>query len=144
MYQYTENEIIAQMEILKQLEYVNIYSGTLENPTQKSYVEYSEVMKKLNERRKELALMRRKLTKYEKMLLNYVSDMTNRSLNQTLFLFELCEYDFNKFCQLEEKLKNTFTSYCPGDKKSVEDTLNLVDKTDYWSFDNFKTKTTKK
>jgi hypothetical protein len=138
MYEYTENEVIAQIEILKQLEYINIYSGTLENPKMMSCVEYSEVIKKLNERRKELALMRRKLTKYEKMLLDYVSDMTNRSLGQTLFLFELCEYDFNKLCQLEEKLKNTFASYCPGDKKSVEDTLKLDDRTDYWSFENNK------
>ncbi len=33
MYEYTENEVISQIEILKQLEYINIYSGTLENPS---------------------------------------------------------------------------------------------------------------
>jgi len=68
--------------------------------------------------------MKREVTKNERFLLEHVSDFTNRSMNQTLFLFELCDFDFNILMALENKFKNTFTFYCPSTKDEVEEVFN--------------------
>ena len=51
-----EKEILAQIEVLLQLEYVHIFTG--EKPVQQSYVKYSDVISLLNKKRKEIILMK--------------------------------------------------------------------------------------
>lgn len=120
---------------LMNLEYVQAYSGSIENPKQKTYVVYGDVIELINKTSDEFnVVMRRELTKYEESLVDYVSDLTNRGVGQTKELFELCDYDFNKLCRLESKIKNTFTHFCPGDKKSVDKLLSLEDKTNEYDF----------
>ena len=80
----------------------------------------------------------KELSKYEKFLLEHVSDLTNRSLHQTTYLYQMCDYDFDKLMLLEEKIKNTFTNYCPGDKEEMENVLQFDDKTDYFLFENMR------
>ena len=41
--------------------------------------------------------------------LKFLSDAVNRSLNQTKFLFELCDNDFRKLFKLEAALQRTST-----------------------------------
>ena len=65
--------------------------------------------------------------------LDKLSTVTNRSLNQTQFLFELCDNDLNKLVRLEQKVKNNLLSYCPDDKEEVEKVLALGDKSG-WAF----------
>jgi hypothetical protein len=79
--------------------------------------------------------MKRKTTTYEKSLFDYVSDLTNRSMGQTASLYELCNFDFNLLCRVEEKLKNTFNNYCPSTKEEVDYLLSLEDKTTDYNFD---------
>ena len=80
----------------------------------------------------------RTVTKYEKVLLDMLSNYTNRGSSQSAFLFELCDFDFDRFCLLEEKLQNNFVHYCPSTKEDVTRLLNLVDKASVLSFENLK------
>ena len=66
-------------------------------------------------------------------VLNKLSDVTNRSLMQTNFLFELLDKDLKKLVMLEFKLKNNFLSYCPDDKKECEKVLSMGDGSG-WAF----------
>jgi hypothetical protein len=68
------------------------------------------------------------------MSLNAFTNRTNRSNGQTMFLFELCDNDFNKLCKLETQIKNCFYFGCPADKDELENVLNMTPKTDKWSF----------
>jgi len=79
--------------------------------------------------------MKRKLTEYEKTLLDNVTDLTNRSMSQTTLLLELCDYNFSKLCEVEEKLGNSFYGACPSTKDEVEKVLLLENKTNYWDYD---------
>lgn len=63
--------------------------------------------------------------KLDKNLMEELTNKTNRSRNQTQFLFELCDFNFEKLVELERKIKNNFVSYCPGDKEEVERVLSL-------------------
>jgi len=60
-------------------------------------------------------------------LLIMLSCISNRSLNQTKLLFELCDNDFEKLMKVEACVKKTFVSYCPGDKELVNDLVNTWD-----------------
>lgn len=63
-----------------------------------------------------------------KLATNLMEELTNktcRSRNQTQFLFELCDFNFEKLVELERKLKNNFVMYVPGDKDEVNRILNL-------------------
>lgn len=82
--------------------------------------------------------MKRDITKQEQFLLDSISDLTNRSLGQTIFLFKLCNFDFTKLCDLEEKIQNTFYGACPGDEETVNEVLILEDRVDYFRFDKRK------
>jgi len=73
-----------------------------------------------------------------KDLLSRLTDVTNRSLNQTLFLFNLCDKDFNKLLLLEEKLKNTYYGACPSDKETVEEVMKMEDRTDLLNLNEFR------
>lgn len=53
---------------------------------------------------------------------------TNRHPRQVEFLFELCGRDFQKMLKVEERLKNYFLFYCPGDKEELEKVLALPEK----------------
>ena len=64
----------------------------------------------------------------EKELLDELTKRTNRSKSQTQFLFQLVDGDFEKLKELEMKIKNTHSFYCPGDTSEVEKLLN--EKTD--------------
>jgi len=61
----------------------------------------------------------------DKVLLEKLTDFTNRSKGQTLFLFELCDNDFDKLLLLEKKLKEFYCNFCPGTKERVEEFLNM-------------------
>jgi len=63
--------------------------------------------------------------KLEKGLINRLTNFTKRSIGQTQFLFELCEFDFDKLIELERKIKNHHIWYCPDDKNEVKRILNL-------------------
>ena len=60
-------------------------------------------------------------------LLVMLSCVSNRSLNQTKLLFDLCDNDFEKLMKVEACVKKTFVSYCPGDKELVNDLVNTWD-----------------
>ena len=62
----------------------------------------------------------REITKKEQALLDIISDYVNRSMNQTVFLFKLCDYDFSKFIELEEKINRFRTKLKKEHLKSVE------------------------
>lgn len=68
--------------------------------------------------------------KLEEDELKWLVSQTNRSVAQTQFLYNLVDGDFEKLKQLEEKLKNCFVSYCPGDKETLQKVLNMVSKSD--------------
>ena len=57
-----------------------------------------------------------------------LSKKTNRHLRQTTFLYEMCGNDFQKLLKVEERLKNYFLFYCPGDPEEVEKVLALPEK----------------
>jgi len=71
-------------------------------------------------------------------LLGRLTDVTKRSLGQTLFLFDLCDLDFEKLLLLEEKIKNSLYLSCPGDKEEVEKVLKMEDKTHLLNLNEFK------
>jgi len=71
-------------------------------------------------------------------LLDRFTSATNRSKAQTNFLFDLCDGDFQKLVRLEEKIKNNFISYCPGDVENVEEILAMNDETNWFNLDEFK------
>lgn len=62
-------------------------------------------------------------------VLNELTNVTFRSLGQTKFLLDLLDNDFKKLIELEEKIKNLFIHYCPGDRKECDKILQTkVDK----------------
>jgi hypothetical protein len=67
--------------------------------------------------------------------LELLSNKTNRSYNQTLQLFELCDRDYEKLGLLEVQLKNCFCFYCPGDREEVNNVMQLTPKTDRFKLD---------
>jgi D-hexose-6-phosphate mutarotase len=68
----------------------------------------------------------------DKERLNWLTDRTNRSNNQTQFLFQLVDGDFEKLKALEVQVKNCFVFYCPGDKEAVEEVMKMTPKSDYF------------
>lgn len=65
--------------------------------------------------------------KLDANLMKELTNNTNRSKNQTQFLFELCDFNFEKLVELERKIKNNFIFYCPGDKDELNHILSLGD-----------------
>lgn len=57
--------------------------------------------------------------------LKFITHEFNRSKNQTNFLYNLVEGDFDKLLELEHKIKRNFLHYCPGDVNSVNDILKM-------------------
>ena len=70
--------------------------------------------------------------KYDEKLLDVLTDKTNRKLVQTKFLLDLLDGDMRKLVDLEVQLRNTFTSYCPGDLEEIEKVMILEPKSDYF------------
>ena len=66
-----------------------------------------------------------KRIKLEEKLADRLTKITNRSLGQTQFLFELCDYDFEKLLDTERKIWNNFLFYCPGNKEELNRILDL-------------------
>lgn len=62
--------------------------------------------------------------KKDKNIFDRLSDVTNRSVDQTKFLFELVDKDLLKLIELEEKIKNNHQA-TPGDKEAAEKILNM-------------------
>lgn len=60
--------------------------------------------------------------------LNWLTSQTLRSVNQTKFLYDLLDKDFEKLKNLEVQLKNCFCSYCPGNMEEVEKVLSMTPK----------------
>lgn len=63
--------------------------------------------------------------KLDKERMDWLTDRTNRSKNQTQFLFDLLDGDWNRLLLLEVKVKNNFLYYCPGDLESVVEVESL-------------------
>lgn len=61
-------------------------------------------------------------------LLVTLSWTANRSLNQTKFLFELCDNDFDKLFKYEAYKKRTMTYGCVGNKEELNEALTAWDK----------------
>ena len=59
--------------------------------------------------------------------IDHLTKITNRSRNQTIFLYNLLDKNFTKLMLLEQKLKNTFTFYVPDNKKEIDKILSLKD-----------------
>ena len=59
----------------------------------------------------------------EKILAEIISNKYNRRLGQVLFLFELCDWNYDKLQKLEITIKKKFIRYCPGDKEEIEKLL---------------------
>lgn len=64
--------------------------------------------------------------------LDKFTNETNRSMGQTKFLLNLLDGDFRKLVDLEERVKNLFLSYCPGDKEECEKVLSMPLPKDKW------------
>jgi len=56
--------------------------------------------------------------------LNFLTSTFNRSKNQTQFLYDLLDGDFDKLFQLELTIKNKHIHYCPSDMEEVNKILN--------------------
>ena len=63
--------------------------------------------------------------KLEKGFVNRLTDITGRSIGQTQFLFELCDFNLNKLIELEIKIKTNLICYCPGDREGRDRILSL-------------------
>jgi len=63
--------------------------------------------------------------------LDWLTQLTNRSSEQTQFLFELCEGNFLRLCSLEEKIKSNHSTQCPKNKAQIESILGSKTK-DNW------------
>ena len=68
--------------------------------------------------------------------LNWLTDQTNRSNAQTLFLFQLVDGDFEKLKQLEIKIKNYHHCSCPNTKEEVEEILKWESKSNWFTLKN--------
>jgi len=58
-------------------------------------------------------------------LLEYLAWVSNRSLNQTKQLYELCGNDFEKLMELEAKTKKHHLFGCPADETELNNHLKL-------------------
>lgn len=65
--------------------------------------------------------------------LKWLVSKTNRSVNQTQFLFNLVDGDFSKLKRLEEKIKNTFYGGCPSTKDEVDGIMAMDNISDRFS-----------
>lgn len=74
------------------------------------------------------------MKKLEEDTIDHLTKITNRSRSQTIFLFNLVDCDFEKLILIEKKLKNTFTFWVPGDRKTIKEILLLEDKTQILNF----------
>jgi len=83
----------------------------------------------------ELKYRNTKTYKYEldKERLNWLTDKTNRSDAQTLFLFQLVDGDFEKLKEVEMQIKNCFYFACPSDKDELNKLMSMQQKSTYFS-----------
>lgn len=61
--------------------------------------------------------------------LKNLSWVTNRRFEQLVFLFDLCDSDFDKLLALEAKLKQCFVYVCPATKEQLEYVMATNEKT---------------
>jgi len=61
-------------------------------------------------------------------MLVMLSWTANRSLNQTKFLFELCDNDFEKLFKYEAYKKRSMTYGCAGDKEALDECVTAWDR----------------
>lgn len=61
----------------------------------------------------------------EDINLEILTNITNRTLNQTKFLLNLLDNNYEKLFTLERKLKNNFIFYCPSTKKEIKKILKI-------------------
>jgi hypothetical protein len=71
-------------------------------------------------------------------LINLLTDITGRHPRQTEFLLELLDDNFEDLLILEEKIKNNFIYYCPGNKEEIKKILLMGDKSKQFNLDSFK------
>jgi len=72
-----------------------------------------------------------------KRLIDKISTIFNRSVQQTNFLFELMDNDFQKLIDLELKIKNNFIHYCPSNLNEVDSIMKIDNKSDWFKIDLF-------
>lgn len=58
-------------------------------------------------------------------LLKYYTLVDNRSMNQTLQLFDLCDNDFERLMEVSAKMKKHHVYACPANKVELEELLKL-------------------
>jgi hypothetical protein len=66
----------------------------------------------------------------------WLSVKTNRSMRQTMFLYQLVGDDFEKLKALEVQIKNCFVKYCPADAEGVKEVMAMMPKSNYFSLLN--------
>ena len=93
------------------------------------YYAFYEIFKWLQENYKTPRPMKKDHKYTRKLLVDWLSNQTNRHERQTLFLLDLLNGDFQKLVQLEMQLKNCFCFYCPGDLTEVETVLAMEPRT---------------
>jgi len=71
----------------------------------------------------------------KKEFLNRLTNVTNRSTHQTLFLLELLDNNLFKLMELEEKIKNNFLFYCPSTKEECEKVLSMGNGSQWFKLD---------
>lgn len=72
----------------------------------------------------------RKAKNYTKIMseeekLRQFSYISNRRYEQTLFLYQLLECDFDMLMELQSKIKKHFIFYCPSNKREIAKILSL-------------------
>lgn len=67
--------------------------------------------------------------------LKRLSEKTNRSFSQTMFLWSLLSGDTAILEILEERIKNCFLYYCPGDMDDINEILEMEPKSSWFSLD---------
>lgn len=136
------------MKVLGSFKYWTPFIIMKERPDgvgQRSVVTFGDIIDAKNELKREYETYKSQIDMLEKVtdeflnkqVVEAVSRAANRSRAQTQFLFDLCDRNLPKLLKLEEKIKNTFTFYCPGDKETVEHVLKLKNKTNLLRFKNF-------
>lgn len=63
--------------------------------------------------------MKKKTKTFDEQVLDWLTNKTNRSVNQTKFLLSIVNEDWRLLLELEEALSAFYVCYCPSDFASV-------------------------
>lgn len=145
MYNLNKVTLKATIKVLESFKYWSPFMIIKDRPNgfgQETVVTYGDIIDENNKLKREYEPYKSQIGMLEnatdeflnKQVVEAVSNAVNRSQHQTKELFALCDHDLPKYLKLEEKLKNTFTFWSPGDKEAVEYVLKLENKVNRFKF----------